>query len=230
MNQSLLDKIAPHRRDTWVPEVKETEAQHSADDKFGGLPYLRNENDWPRCTSCGKHMQLFVQLDLSRLPEKKGKGLAQFFYCTNSNPQCEVTCEAWYPNTTSTHSRLVEVNGPSATVQMDMIAELFPEKRITGWERQDDYPNPDELDELGVRLEEEEHDELIDAEFPISGDKLFGWPHWVQGVEYHLEDSELFVQIDSENNVPFMFGDVGCGHLTRKKDDPSAMAFGWACG
>jgi hypothetical protein len=36
-------------------------------------------------------------------------------------------------------------------------------------------------------------------------------------------------QVDSEDNVPFMFGDVGCGHITRCPDHKQVVAFGWAC-
>jgi uncharacterized protein YwqG len=229
MNKTILDKISPFKRNTWLPETKDVPAEHSADDKFCGLPYLRDENDWPRCTNCGKQMQLFIQLDLSRLPEKKGKGLAQFFYCTNNDVNCELACEAWFPNTTSMHARLIEVNGTSAIAEKDIL-EIYPEKRITSWERSDDYPNYEELFKLGLKLTDDEADEYLEGDFPITGDKLFGWPNWVQGVEYHLPDSELFVQIDSECHVPFMFGDCGCGHVTRKKDDPAEMTFGWACG
>ncbi|BAY43233.1 hypothetical protein SAMD00079811_08120 [Scytonema sp. HK-05] len=35
---------------------------------------------------------------------------------------------------------------------------------------------------------------------------------------------------DSQNNLPFMFGDVGCGHITQCKTHKTQVAFGWACG
>jgi hypothetical protein len=40
----------------------------------------------------------------------------------------------------------------------------------------------------------------------------------------------LVLQIDSEDNVPHMFGDVGCGHITQCPNHPEVLAFGWACG
>ena len=56
-------------------------------------------------------------------------------------------------------------------------------------------------------------------EFPHSGEKLGGWPMWVQSVEYPScpecgAEMTLLFQIDSERNLPYMFGDVGCGHIT----------------
>lgn len=67
-----------------------------------------------------------------------------------------------------------------------------------------------------------------------TGDKLGGWPAWVQGVEYPDcprcgARMALLFQLDSEENVPWMFGDVGCGHVTRCPAHPDEVAFGWAC-
>ena len=65
-------------------------------------------------------------------------------------------------------------------------------------------------------------------------DKVNGWPYWVQNVEYPIcpkcgtEMIYLF-QIDSEDNVPFMFGDVCCGHITQCPKHPDILAFAWAC-
>jgi hypothetical protein len=39
----------------------------------------------------------------------------------------------------------------------------------------------------------------------------------------------LLFQIDSEDNLPYMFGDAGCGHITQCPKHPHRLAFGWAC-
>jgi hypothetical protein len=36
-------------------------------------------------------------------------------------------------------------------------------------------------------------------------------------------------QVDSDHNVPFMFGDAGCGHITQCPAHKDVVAFGWAC-
>jgi hypothetical protein len=36
-------------------------------------------------------------------------------------------------------------------------------------------------------------------------------------------------QIDSEDNLPYMFGDVGCAHITQCPEHKEVVAFGWAC-
>jgi hypothetical protein len=40
----------------------------------------------------------------------------------------------------------------------------------------------------------------------------------------------LVFQVDSEDNVPHMFGDAGIGHLTQCPDHKDVLGFGWACG
>ncbi|HEY7328275.1 MAG TPA: DUF1963 domain-containing protein [Gemmataceae bacterium] len=51
-------------------------------------------------------------------------------------------------------------------------------------------------------------------------DKLAGWPYWIQNVEYpscpRCGQQMIHVfQVDSEDNIPFMFGDSGCGNITQ---------------
>jgi hypothetical protein len=40
----------------------------------------------------------------------------------------------------------------------------------------------------------------------------------------------LVFQVVLEDNVPSMFGDVGCGHVTQCPEHMEVVAFGWACG
>ena len=81
------------------------------------------------------------------------------------------------------------------------------------------------------RMSEWPAEEIANGE---PGDKLAGWPAWVQGVEYPscaLCGSRMLqlFQVDSEDNIPFMFGDVGCGNITQCPEHKEIVAFGWAC-
>ena len=40
---------------------------------------------------------------------------------------------------------------------------------------------------------------------------------------------ELVLQIDSEQAVATMWGDVGIGHVTQCPNDPDVLTFAWAC-
>jgi uncharacterized protein YwqG len=67
-----------------------------------------------------------------------------------------------------------------------------------------------------------------------NGDKLGGWPYWIQGAEYPDcpecgARMEVVFQLDSNNNLPFMFGDVGCGHITQCPRHKDVVTFAWAC-
>jgi len=69
--------------------VKTVKRTFSSDSKFGGYPYLRTEDDWPVCPNCKRNMQLFLQLELEKIPVSKQQGLLQMFYCTSFDPFCE---------------------------------------------------------------------------------------------------------------------------------------------
>lgn len=233
--QNALQKLAHLKRTAYIPKTVEQAHTFSAESKFGGFPYLRNVFDWPVCPGCNKNMQLFVQLDMSRLPERASTSLLQLFYCTSEEPQCEIDQEAWSPFGESTVCRKIQVEGDSAK-HMPLMDEIYPERKIVGWEAKDDYPNWEELNDMGIDMDEEHMDLLYENEIgtPLAGDKLFGWPYWVQGVEYPKDPKtgstmQLLFQIDSEVNLPFMFGDSGAGHITQSPDNDEVLAFGWAC-
>lgn len=87
---------------------------------------------------------------------------------------------------------------------------------------------------VGLQLSDGERDELSAEAFPLNGEKLLGWPCWVQGPEYPScpecgERMEMLFQIDSEQNVPWMFGDMGIAHITQCPRHRGQLAFGWAC-
>jgi hypothetical protein len=232
-----IEKLNEFKRTAYIPITESKKASFSYKSKFGGLPYLRDENDWPVCPNCKKNMQLFVQLNLNELPVQKENSLAQLFYCTTSEPLCESDMEAFFPFSKSVECRIIEIGSVSAQIEPS-IDELLEEKQITKWTPKDDYPHFEEYDQLGIELElEDDVYELMEEReigLPIEQDKLFGWPYWVQSVEYPFDrktetQMELLFQLSSKNNLPYMFGDAGIGHLTQSPDNKEELGFGWAC-
>lgn len=234
----LKRKLSPFTRTTWFPVVKDGDGAVS-DSKFSGKPVLKQGESWPVCPNCNKQMQLFVQLNLSDIPKDagaEGEGFLQMFYCTSYEPHCEVQCEAFFPFAKSTLVRIVS-NAEAASHDHSMPSSLepFPAKTITGWEEATDYPGYEERSDEGVELTEEEENLSYDEEIaPQTGDKLGGWPAWVQSVEYPScpdcgSTMQLVFQLDSEVNVPYMWGDSGIGHITQCPQHPQQLAFGWAC-
>ncbi len=233
----VMKVLNQHKRKAYLPVVSANENTFSDKSKIGGFPYLRNEDDWPICPVSRKHMQLFLQLNLEDLPDKKETGLIQLFYSTTGGSESETKLESFFPFSKGNHCRKITTSGVSAEIKPD-ISEIFDEKLIVGWEAEDDYPHYEEYYELGIDLEiSDEVYELIEARnmgMCIEKDKLFGWPHWVQSLEYPADRKtetimELLFQLASEDNLPYMFGDMGIGHLTQSPDNPEELGFGWAC-
>lgn len=239
--EPVLEKIQAYQRTTWLPETEDRDGELNSS-KFSGKPWLSENESWPKCGNCGKEMQLFVQLNLDELPpelgHEYGRGLLQMFYCTSSDPLCEDEGEAYFPFSKSTLLRVIDPTGQKAAANIEIptraIPDYFPAKAITGWTQSEDYPNTEELHTLDVELSDDDWDELVDTNYPRGGDKLAGWPAWIQGVEYPNcpvcgETMRLVFQVDSEDHLPYMFGDVGTGHITQCKKHLDQVAFGWAC-
>ena len=131
----------------------------------------------------------------------------------------------------------------------------FPAASIVAWEGFLDLPDPEDHEDAGLHAAYDFKQRLVtlqcpraevDAtlgidELPVEDiasaadkDKLGGWPFWVQGPEYPScptcgDRMRLVLQLDSEDHVPYMFGDGGVGHITQCSAHPHVVAFGWAC-
>lgn len=239
-----------HARRAWKPVCVERTGQGA---QFGGSPFLARGERWPLCKGCSQPMQLFVQLPLASLPAGtpiRGEGILQLFYCS----QDDGTCETWAPFSGAHVVRLL--TGPAVVAPPPADLEAFPVRSVERWQELVDYPHPEEHGRLGITyaydfpkkrvdvsckelglalrdlgFEPDVAQQIGDAEM---GDKLGGWPAWVQSIEYPKcptcgREMELVFQVDSEDNVPHMFGDAGCGHITQCPDHPQVLAFGWAC-
>lgn len=229
--------IKPFLRTAWKPQVTDGDASPK-DSKFSGIAWLAKDESWPVCQNCGQPMPLFLQLNLERLPDalhsEFGNGLLQLFYCINSEPHCESECEVFFPFTQGKLVRIIEPEGEFHSIEMPEIGHYFPPKRITGWEEMEDYPNWEEGQEHGITLSDHQWDTLAKRDFPHAGDKLAGWPCWIQKVEYPNcpicnTRMQLVFQLDSNDHLPYMFGDLGCGHITQCPTHKAQLAFAWAC-
>ena len=234
---SRLEDIEPLRRACWLPVVEDGDGAVTGS-KFAGVPYLAEGEAWPVCPNCGNAIQLFLQLNSDELPEESGKpwgdGLLQFFYCTNKKPACELDCAAWSEFAKSVLIRVVPAGDALSAYSEIPVIGAFPPKRIVGWTQTDDLPQYwEEMQDLGVHLSEADAEELSET-YPREGEKLLGWPYWVQGKEYPNcpecgSEMQLVFQIDSEQSLPYMFGDAGAGHITQCPEHRTVPAFRWAC-
>lgn len=248
--------LTKHRRPAWKPVVSEGDGPATVS-KFCGAPWIGPNATWPECGHCKKPLPLFLQLDLGDLPEELGgrfgTGLLQLFHCTRDDCQ---GVGGWEPFADDlSRVRVVQPIGPTLTTSVAQQEGHFPAKKIVSWSRITDLPTPCEHDELGLNytydfgagtLRLQCPELAYDLTYPMNDcraeqiaisepqDKLTGWPAWVQGVEYpHCPRCGCRMvnvfQLDSEDNISFMFGDVGCGHITQCPDHKDVVAFGWAC-
>lgn len=240
-----------HARPAWKPIT--SDGAPSEGSHFGGAPVLAPGEKWPACRRCGDPMQFFLQLALSHCPPPfagPDDRLLQLFYCSRDDG----SCETWAPFSGAHVVRLLA--GPGDVASPPPGVPPFPARAIRGWSELIDYPDTPEQEELGLVYDYDFTRKRVSASCPeldialpeldfglgvaeaISvaeeGDKLGGWPMWIQGVEYPKcpqcqRRMQLVLQVDSEDNLPFMFGDAGCGHITQCPDHPEVLAFGWAC-
>ncbi|MGD1713874.1 DUF1963 domain-containing protein [Dapis sp. BLCC M172] len=228
---NIPPEIQSYKRQAWKPITTDGDGALTAS-KFAGKPWLAKDEQWPKCRICQNPLDLFVQLNLNQLPEalqnEFGSGILQMFYCTNIDTLCDVDYEGWEAFSDVHFLRIIQPEGEAQDVEIPKTQDFFPPKLIVDWQQLEDYPNSEEASEFGIEL----NDELYEDNFPIEGDKLAGWPLWIQGIEYPNcpicgETMRLVFQVDSEDNLPFMFGDAGCGYITQCKHHKNQVAFHW---
>jgi len=237
-NAAFREKFRAFKRSAWKP-VTEPGPAGLLDSKYAGIPWLGMQESYPVCGTCKEPLQLFLQLNIAQLPaEAKNllgfeEGLLQLFYCTQKSCESQSEGEPFsnnhliriVPGTTLLHS------APESA--QPGIASL-PEKKIVGWTAFDDFPSMDEEIEL-PELSEDDEDAyyLSEPYLTASGDKLGGWPAWVQEQEYPecpecRELMQLVYQIDSYAELKWSFGDIGTGHITQCAEHRHVLAFGWS--
>lgn len=229
--------MAPLARVCYTPSVMDGSGNATSSHFCGNAALIVGEA-WPTCGCCKQAMELFVQLPSSRLPpdcgSPFGEGILQVFYCANYD--CDGGPNSWDGFGLNQLTRVLTPETEVVSAARPGGSE-FATKVIVGWNTVADYPNSEEAEMHGVSLEGPLQDafyEHEDGPSPVQGDKLLGWPAWVQNVEYvncpECGDPMTYVfQIDSERNVPYMFGDCGCAHASICRKHPSRGAFRWAC-
>jgi hypothetical protein len=222
----------PYRRAAYLPVVEG--GPFGAGSGFGGVPHLADGIDHPACPRCQRPMPLIAQVDLGAqpVPVIAGEGLLQLFYCVREvdGEACDVVLEGWAPFSKAHAVRLVATGHGHSRASAHTEA-LFHPVRITGWTPVYDYPGWEELGTLGADAGEPSDDV---EPYPVTGEKLGGWPRWIQGVEYPScpacsSTMGLVLQVDSRRNLAHDWGDMGRGHVTQCPKHAEVLAFAWAC-
>lgn len=241
---SVPAPLLEHARTAWRPDTARGPGRPDGS-RLAGTPWISEGESHPACPHCGRPLQLFLQLDTADLPPALegafGDGLIQLFYCVTDDPQCDVECGAWEPFADSVVARLMP-RGPGG---LGLEAEGWAPHQILGWHALEDVPNTEEAETtLDVDLTDEEREQAWASDVPHTGDKLAGWPAWIQGVEYpscpqcgsrmrlvfQLDSGDFALALEGGCHIPYSFGDAGIAHLTQCPKHHDMLAFGWACG
>lgn len=251
---ALQPWVRAHTRTAWVPWLDD-EADPLNGSRFGGSPWIPTGEAVPPCGVCEEPLRLLLQLALDELPpEARGalpsSGMVQAFYC--EYPECEQDGSGWEPFSKVHLVRIIASDGPGA---IEVYGQPFPVRAISGWDPAPDLPAADEQDELGlvfdydfasnqvrvrcksvqldappISMDELQAEQVSQAS---SGDKLRGWPHWVQHVSYPRCPQcsgamEYVFQLDSDHHLPFVWGDAGVAHLSQCAQHPEVLTLAWA--
>jgi uncharacterized protein YwqG len=236
---NICKKVEELARKTYIPVISDsTQNQSFTESKFGGKPFIHEPKyPWPIC-ECGDKQNFFLQLNSDTMPaslkvnENYFDGLLQMFYC--------IKCSNYEPFSKTQNLRLVkkvDLNNSQTIDGSNQDVDEFPFKRISDWTEEIDYVHQTELVEDVDESIQGNYDALdyISENYKTkAGEKFLGWPDWVQGVEYPNcrvcnNRMRFLFQVDSEYNIPFMWGDVGCGHISQCEQHKDEITFTWAC-
>jgi hypothetical protein len=230
------------RRKTWKAKHACTQKNYFGS-RFGGeRAFLRGEKP-ARCGKCGNDLQLILQLHSDALPKTttsrlRIEGLFQFYVCDD----LDCTIFGFDPPDTSGDPRILMRVIPKK--QVTELVKLAPSKRnadggetflgpaphvdIAGWIFRYDYPaSPYEE-------REEAEDSLT---YPITQDKLGGYPFWVQDSRRpkcrlckSKKQMTHFFQLDAEGpNLQEFWGTMGHVNLFRCRLHANEFAVNWQC-
>jgi hypothetical protein len=233
------------RRPTWLPLTEKGEDRATAS-KYGGIPWLSQGESWPACGHCHRAMHLFIQINLRELPPdvggRFGEGMIQFFYCKRRD--CVEDCGGKLPPDEMSAVRLVDLDARGRPgFRPEGPEDLVPAELVVDWKKQIDYhPDRGELEDLGIEFTDEERDLFDGWGLNETGDKLAGWPAWIQGPEsivcrscgQHMRHA---FQFEPHVHLNYSFGqeffdrpvDSGCGWLFQCPEHKGQLAFTWQC-
>ena len=226
--ENLRRMIQPHLVDAWAPVVVEGGRGAS---KFGGRPWLRAKDEWPRCPECGKGLRLLVQLELMTLPRGhpiRGRGLLQHFACERR------TCSP----IRGTHTRRIDTAGAAVASKRSSEGDDWPVYQIVHWMRFQDLPDYSDYTPLGIDIDvgKSEHYALeTDAGYAVAanGDKLGGYRDWIQDQRPPPcptcgKPLAFVFQLDDLSEHNGLEG-AGIGSIHQCPDHPDELAYHYDC-
>lgn len=204
--------------------------------KLGGMPWMKAGDEWPTCTLCETQMAFLAQINFAETPQlqqasNRNNGLLQVWMCEADD------CDTYEAFSGAHHIRIVR---PGDFAKLDLTSTppdgvgLKDAQFVAKWTRRPELPNSEELGDRGIEVADGADEWLQDL--PRNGEKVGGWPGWVQGVEYpDCEEcgepmKNVLLQLEAGTIDGFDFGDCGTAHVTQCSKHRDNLALAWACG
>jgi ankyrin repeat protein len=218
IQKELKVLLKKDKRKAYYPIFEDIELR-LCESRFGGQPWVQDE--YPRPQSDGKVLPLVLQLNLNEHPHKKERRnkLLQVFYNKN----------AWGDGRGVV--RCIPLEGEGRVEE----GPAFPVLNISGWSKaKSDFPSIN-TDSARIKQTLSEEQIAMLRFLNVSGDKLGGWPDWVQDSNYPIcsqcqgLQSQLIFQLEGGRTLPVDWGDAGIAYLLCCPKHPSEMSFITQC-
>ena len=245
------------RRPAFVPTVvkMKVEEEDPTCSRYYGRPWMPKGMEWPEYDD--KLMDFVLQLRVADLPRPTrellgGKGLLLFFYSPEINFDDEIPVSERLPSLV----RLVNDRKPGGLrdVPDEVPNAPLPPLRISGWTELADHPGganeeenlgiPKHLIDLWFDMDPPEDKKLLKDPRTLGwdiaifyGDKLGGWPAWVQLPEIPNDANGKPMQMIYQVTHGGLYGKAGedvdgptwgTGHIFYSQDT-GELYYGWAC-
>ena len=224
--EEYAPRFERYRVRAWLPVCSDEASDRLS--HFGGVPLLEAGADQPSCSDCGRDMPLFLQMSSREIPTEHRPafptGLLQVFFCLH--------CQPWEAFRPGCLVRTLDLDAALEPVASP-LAESLAQQSIVDWQVAEDYLDPEaSVEEHG--LPEDVLEVLYEGGFPRTGDKLAGAPYWVQYPELPdcpecARPTEPIFQLDSNDNLDFMWGDAGVAQVVWCPAHPRQMGLVWQC-
>lgn len=224
------------------------------DSKVGGVPYWPAEMEYPTDSS-GKPLYLLAQLNLDDLPkleEFPHTGLLQF-YIAGDDESCLYPYGADFRNPESGIGHRVIFHANYKEKSMDMVLKLPPQPYDIPFNSERSYKLEGETSIQPISVYDNEFSTIMgfglydfdnpkyvphgtyETIYSARGHRFGGYPYFTQSDPREAENTQvLLFQLDSDDDMEVMWGDVGvCNFFINRDDlerlDFSRVMYNWDC-
>jgi len=231
-----LPTIRAYRRPAHliIPRAAETPlARHVT--KFGGFPYLLQNERWPVCSACQEPMAFVLQVNFADLPPQLRLGrydLLAFYYCLDCCPRSSLDDKGFqlHLRRTSPHDELQPAH---FALRRDDKAE--PQECAVVFRPFEDLPPAESIVAILGTDEEAQSEYERYVEILRGGNlyasKMGGYPSWIEAEPTMRcqcgAGMRFLAQIDSEEQANLLWGNNGVLYLFHcpQPCDPWAVRF-----